>query len=64
MAVFFPRCIFFILFSPFCSFIVVWGLGFFGLLSWIGFLGFPVDGLGPVAWGLLRFMGLGLSILT
>ena len=45
----------------------LWLFGVLGLGSWIGCLGlvFAVDGvfgIGTVVWGLLGFLGLGLSI--
>ena len=59
-AIFFPG-LFFIPFPHFCSFMDGWGWrlgsGFrVGVYNWWG--------LGPVVWGLLGFLGLGLSILT
>ena len=47
------------IFSYFGSFMVVWGLGFWGWGLILGFLGlgFSVDG--PVVWGLLGFLGWG-----
>ena len=51
---FFPG-LFFIIFSYFGSFMVVWGLGSY---IWFLGLGFSVDGV----WGLLGIFWLGLSI--
>ena len=49
----------FVYFSHFCSFMVVWGLEFWGWGLGLGFLVwvFSQFGLGPVAWGLLGFFG-------
>ena len=56
-AIFFFPGLFFLIFSYFCSFMVVWGFGV-GVLYWV-FGVFSWWGLGPVVWGLLGFLGLG-----
>ena len=53
---FFLPGLFFIFISHLCSFMVVWGLCFWG---W----GFQLMGVGAW-WGFLVFVGFGLSILT
>ena len=58
---FFPG-LFFILFSHFCSFMVVWGFGVVVLDGLLG-LGFSADGvLALWCWAFCGFIGLGLSI--
>ena len=62
-AKFFPRFILYSSFFPyFCSFMVVWGLGFFELGSLIGFLGFWFSVDVGLWCGAFWVFGLGLSI--
>ena len=57
-ALFFPG-LFFLIFSYFCSFLVVWGFGV-GVLFWVFGVGvFSWWGLGPVVQGLLGLFGWG-----
>ena len=60
---FFPG-LFFIIFSYFGSFMVVWGLGFWGwgLILGIWGWGFQLMGFGACGVGPSGFFGLGLSI--
>ena len=56
--------LFVILFSHYCSFMVVWGLGFrcWGLEFGFGGWGFLLIGFGAGGVGSSLFLGLGLSI--
>ena len=47
MAIFFPGVIRYTLLSPFSSFMVVWGLGFWGWGLGLGLMGFEACGVGP-----------------
>ena len=60
---FFPG-LFFIFFPHFCSFMVVWGLGFWGWGLILGFWGwgFQLMGFGVCGVGPSGFFGFGLSI--
>ena len=61
--IFFPG-LFFIIFSYYCSFMVVWGLGFGGWGLILGFWGwgFQLMGFGACGVGPSGFLGFGLSI--
>ena len=64
MAIFFFPGLFFKIFSYFCSFMVVWGLGFWGWGLILGFWGwgFQLMGFGACGVGPSGFFGFGLSI--
>ena len=64
MAIFFSPGLFFIIFSYFGSFMVVWGFGFWGSELILGFRGWGFQLMGFGACGIRpsRFFGLGLSI--
>ena len=63
-AIFFFPGLFFIFFSYFCSFMVVWGLGFWGWGLILGFWGwgFQFMGFGACGAGPSGFFGFGLSL--
>ena len=58
--IFFPE-LFFIIFPHFCSFMVVWGLGFWGCDLELGFYGwgFQLMGFGECGVGPSWFFGVG-----
>ena len=66
LAIFLFPGLFFIFFSLFCSFMVVWRLRIRGWGLELCFLdwGFQSKGFGPVVCGHLGFLGLGLFIKT